>query len=307
MTGFPLLTDALRLQRLRPPSGPVRMVLDTDTYNEIDDQFAVVYALLSPEKLSVEALYAAPFQNDRAASPAEGMHKSYEEIGRLYDRLPLASHPPAFLGSTRYFDASRPEESPAVADLIERASNSTDDDPLYVVAIGAITNIANAVALEPRIVEKIVVVWLGGHGLHWPHNHEFNLRQDVAATRLLLDCGVPFVMVPAQGVASHLITTKAEIDRFVGNQGAIGAYLAEIFTDYADDHFGWSKVIWDISVIGWLINDDWVPTLMVHSPVLTDQLTWSVDQRRHQIRYAYSIWRDPIYRDLFQKLADFAD
>ncbi|MBE0698068.1 MAG: nucleoside hydrolase, partial [Anaerolineaceae bacterium] len=40
------------------------MVLDTDTYNEIDDQFAVVYALLSPEQLQVEALYAAPFTND---------------------------------------------------------------------------------------------------------------------------------------------------------------------------------------------------------------------------------------------------
>ena len=42
------------------------MVLDTDTYNEIDDQFAVVHALLSPEHLNVEALYAAPFHNNRS-------------------------------------------------------------------------------------------------------------------------------------------------------------------------------------------------------------------------------------------------
>ncbi|MFC1725309.1 hypothetical protein ACFL4T_06755 [candidate division KSB1 bacterium] len=45
-----------------PPAGRVRMVLDTDTYNEIDDQFAVVYSLISPERLNVEAIYAAPFQ-----------------------------------------------------------------------------------------------------------------------------------------------------------------------------------------------------------------------------------------------------
>ena len=58
---FPQLTEQFRLSRLQPPTGKARMVLDTDTYNEIDDQFALTYALLSPEKLAVEAIYAAPF------------------------------------------------------------------------------------------------------------------------------------------------------------------------------------------------------------------------------------------------------
>jgi hypothetical protein len=56
---FPKIEDTDRLQRLKPPTGSIRMVLDTDTYNEVDDQFAVVYALLSPEKLDLEAIYAA--------------------------------------------------------------------------------------------------------------------------------------------------------------------------------------------------------------------------------------------------------
>ena len=55
---FPTLSESQRLEMLQPPTGQVRMVLDTDTYNEIDDQFAVVHALLSPEHLNVEALYA---------------------------------------------------------------------------------------------------------------------------------------------------------------------------------------------------------------------------------------------------------
>ena len=63
------------------------MVLDTDTYNEIDDQFALVYALLCPEKLNVEAVYAAPFTNDRSTRPGDRMEKSYEEILRLLERL----------------------------------------------------------------------------------------------------------------------------------------------------------------------------------------------------------------------------
>src|SRR5690606_10077935 len=55
---FPRLAEDFRLARLKPPAGKVRMVLDTDTFNEIDDQFAVVYSLLSPEAMEVEAIYA---------------------------------------------------------------------------------------------------------------------------------------------------------------------------------------------------------------------------------------------------------
>lgn len=46
--------------------GKINMVLDTDTYNEVDDQFALMYALRSPERLNVEAIYAAPFYNNRS-------------------------------------------------------------------------------------------------------------------------------------------------------------------------------------------------------------------------------------------------
>ena len=63
------------------------MVLDTDTYNEIDDQFALVYALLCPEKLNVEAVYAARLPMTGPPGPATRMEKSYEEILRLLERL----------------------------------------------------------------------------------------------------------------------------------------------------------------------------------------------------------------------------
>ena len=63
------------LKRLEPPTDSIQMVLDTDTYNEIDDQFAVVYAMLS-EKISVQAIYAAPFHNSRSTGPGDGMEKA---------------------------------------------------------------------------------------------------------------------------------------------------------------------------------------------------------------------------------------
>ncbi len=86
-------------------------------------------------------------------------------------------------------------------------------------------------------------------------------------------------------------------------RGAIGDYLVDIVKGYHEVHVGWSKVIWDIATIAYLINDRWIPTELVHSPLLTDQVTWSVDRSRHLIRYANYIHRDPIFRDLFNKLA----
>jgi purine nucleosidase len=77
---FPELSPALRAARLAAPKGKVRMVLDTDTYNEVDDQFAVVQWLLSPDRLGIEAIYAAPFHNNRSDGDGDGMQKSYEEI-----------------------------------------------------------------------------------------------------------------------------------------------------------------------------------------------------------------------------------
>ena len=304
---FPHIPESVRFQRLQPPTGKIRMVLDTDTYNEIDDQFAVTHALLSPDRLQVDALYAAPFFNDRSTGPADGMEKSYEEILRLLERLDVAPEGFVYRGSTAYLeDCEHPVQSEAATDLIERALATDGDDPLYVVAIGAITNVASAILMEPAIIERIVVVWLGGNALYWPTAREFNLQQDIPSSRLIFDCGVPLVQLPCMGVTTHLHSTVPEIERYVQGQGAIGDFLAETFKAYSDDHFGWSKVIWDIAAIAYLLDERWTPSDLVHSPILTDQVTWSFDNSRHLIRSANYIRRDPIFRDLFQKLADFA-
>ena len=278
------------------------MVLDTDTYNEIDDQFAVVYSLLSPDTVQVDALYAAPFSNRTTAAPAEGMELSYQEILRLLGRMGVSSDGFVFRGSTHYLpDWQHPERSAAALDLVARAME-TQDDPLYVVAIGAITNVACAILMEPEIIERIVVVWLGGQPLYWPNARHYNLGQDLPASRLVFDCGVPLVHVPCDTVTSHLLTSVPELAHHVRGQGAIGDYLFEIFEAYVKRHAVLSKEIWDISTIAYLIDDTWLPTEIVHSPVLTDQMTWSIDHSRHFMRQATFVKRDAIFRDLYAKL-----
>ena len=65
------------------------IVLDTDTFNEIDDQFAVTYSLLSGKQFKTETIYAAPFYNKRSVSPEDGMEKSFAEIHRLIERIEI--------------------------------------------------------------------------------------------------------------------------------------------------------------------------------------------------------------------------
>jgi hypothetical protein len=292
---------------LAPRPGRLRAVLDTDTYNEIDDQFALVQAMLSPDRIALEAIYAAPFHNKRSTSPGDGMVKSYEEILRLLDRM---GRPPGgfvFRGVRDYVGpAKEAREAEAVDDLIARARAGSPRDPLYIVAIAAISNVASALLKAPDIADRVVVVWLGGHALDWPDTREFNLRQDVGGAQVVFDSGAPLVLVPCKGVTSHLHTTVPEIERHVEPHGEIGRFLADRFKGYSHDHFGWSKEIWDMAPVAWLIDPDWAPTVVVPTPILTDQVTWSVDRTRSPMRYATIVKRDPILKDFFSKLKLFA-
>lgn len=300
---FPLLDEGRRLIRLTPPDGRVSMVLDTDTYNEIDDQFAVAHALLSPEELDVEALYAAPFSNSRSDGPEDGMERSFGEILRLLERLNRSPEGFAFKGSRGYLPSdAEPLPSPAVDDLIERAL-APREGLLYVLAVGAITNVASAILSNPEIIENIVVVWLGGQPHSWHTARDFNLQQDIAAARVIFNSGVPFVHIPCRHASELLTTTKAELEAHITGHNALGDYLFEIFCGYHSDHYAWAKEIWDISGVAWLVNADWVPTVLTHSPILTEPGIWSIDRSRHLIREAVRCNRNAIFGDLFRKIA----
>ena len=300
-------SDYDRLRMLSPRAGRLRAVLDTDTYNEIDDQFAVVQTILSPERISLEAIYAAPFFNARSNGPGHGMELSYQEILRLLERLGVNSDGLVHRGVTEYVGPEKQARAaPAVDDLISRARKGSADDPLYVIAIGAISNVASALLKAPDIIDRVVVVWLGGEALEWPDQVEFNLKQDVGGAQVLFDSGVPIVCVPCMGVVSHLHSTVPEIERYIEPHGEIGRFLAMRFKEYSDDHVGWSKEIWDMAPVAWLLNPDWAPSVLVPTPILSDQITYSVDRNRHLMRYVTYIRRDPIMKDFINKLSVFA-
>lgn len=299
-------------KRLALPPGRIDIVLDTDAYNEVDDQFAIAYALLAPERLNVEAIYAAPFTNSRAATPAEGMERSYEEIQRVLDAL----DPPAerfdrrrtYRGAEAYLPAEGPPRSnPAARDLARRGL-AERERPLFVVALGAPTNVAAALLLEPRLIDRVIVVWLGAQPYSAPQAGDFNTRQDVRASQLMFDSGVALINVPGFNVSEHLRTSVHELEAYMKGRSPIGDYLFKNVYEYylrrrKRPDYPWSKVIWDVAAIALLLDEDWVPSRVTHSPILTGDLTWRRDASRHPVRAATDVIRDPVFDDLFRRLA----
>ncbi|MEO9517913.1 MAG: nucleoside hydrolase [Paracoccaceae bacterium] len=355
MTFAPLSTE-LMTDRLALPNGngPVRLLIDTDAANEIDDQYAIAWALLSPEHLTVEAVTAVPFsfahhqpellaaekaleegtarqehlvggfqgwlsrlhaQGRRAADlnfvgPAEGMALSHTEICTIYEKLGMSHQGRVFAGAERYMQSPDDIVHSEAVDTIIRLARA-GDAPLYIAAMGCVTNIASALLKAPDIIDRIVVIWTSAYPSSAPHCNRpsLNLVQDTHASRLIFDCGVPHVYLPGYHVGAQLKISWPEMDQFVKGQGAIGDYLNHLYThNPLHDMFAITNreqrtwVIWDIINIAWLINPDWVPTRLTASPILDDELFWQHDETRHLMREAHDVQRDEIFLDFYEKL-----
>lgn len=287
---------------------PLDVVLDTDAYNEIDDQFAIAYLLRAGKRLNTQAIYAAPFHNSLSNGPGDGMEKSYQEIFHI---LSLCGREdiPVFRGSDQFLpDEHTAVASPAALDLARRAMAYSPENPLYVIAIGAITNVASALLTEPAIRDRICVVWLGGHAHHWHDTVEFNMKQDYAAARIVMGSGADFVQLPCKGVVSEFATTAPELEALLFNKNPLADYLARNTVRFMEQkgHTGiWSKPIWDVTAVAWLLNNDskfmFSRREAVRLPGYDGHYESPIDKT---MTYIYSIRRDALMTDLVAKLTE---
>ena len=68
----------------KAPEGNVDIILDTDTFNEMDDQFAIAYLLHYTDRINIKGFTVAPFENEKLVKTiAEGQEKSKNEIQKI--------------------------------------------------------------------------------------------------------------------------------------------------------------------------------------------------------------------------------
>lgn len=299
MTPEKILSD-IRSDRVK------KVIVDSDTYNEMDDQYAIAYAIAS-DKMEVLALNAAPFHNSRSDGFEDGMEKSYDEILRVLEHIGKTGQYPVFKGSrTRINDDPEfgPVDSPAARNIIKVAHEL--DEPLYVLATGAITNVTSAVLMDPSIREKICVVWLGGHCIDYHDLYEFNLDQDYAAGQLMLNLDVPLVMLPACDHGTRAIEVRLpDMQGIKGDSPAAVFFRETLPEEFNGDYYenGWERVIWDIAAPGVISVPEAFEFSVIPAPVFQDNRTYGFDRTRRKIVYMDKVDRDLILKDTFGLLS----
>lgn len=300
--------DNRLFDKLQPPKGKVDVVLDTDAYNEIDDQFAISYLLKAKDRANLLALYAAPFYNARSTGPKDGMEKSYDEIIKLLDLA--GERVDVFKGSESYLpDEKTAVISAAAQDLVKKAQAYSAENPLYVVAIGAITNVASALLLDPSIAEKIVIVWLGGHEFSFHDTKEFNLIQDVAAARVVMQSSAAFVQLPCAGVVSEFRASGSDLKDWFMGKNPLADYLAKNAIAEAESYAkgrAWTRVIWDAVAVAWLFNQDnrFMEYRLEKKRLPAYDGQYEYTPREDFMAYVYHVKRDALFNDMIDLIAN---
>ena len=280
----------------------INIILDTDTYNECDDQFALSYLIKSKDLFNIEAITVAPYSHTkRDVKVRDSQELSYNEILKICNWLNFDTDNKVFKGSVDYIQNGYDEKNVAVNKIIEIALKN---NKTYILGIGAITNIALAIKKEPKIVNKIEIIWLGGNELGYKDNLEYNFRQDVEAVKIVFESKVKLTILPCKNVVSELRIDINTLKKHLENKSDLCNYLIERF--YNDGYHGVqeSRVIWDISVIAYMINKNWFETEQISCPNIRKDTSYEVTDNRQNIIFVTKLDRNKIYDDLFKKLGE---
>jgi len=302
------VADIYEILELHKTQKQKKLLIDTDTYNEVDDQFAIVHAVLSHEidrKVDLLGITAAPFHNVKRATKSygHGMELSYAEIKRVIDLLDTKWDGSISLGSDIPFAMSEKKyvDSPAAREICQIAlTKCSQDDPLYIVALGALTNVASAVLMEPDIRDKVVICTMGGLALNVPNFNDANYEQDMEAAQVVFASGAPVVHFPGYSVTDLLSTTRWELEANIFGLSGIGDFLYQRFMEYVEDFPGSSKPIWDLAPGAWVMDHTWFVSEIMHTPILNNNNTWSTYTDNHPMRTIKWLDRDSVFRHFFE-------
>lgn len=261
------------------------VILDTDIGNSWDDQFALVY-LLKCSLFNLVGITIEPFKRSDDESIYDNENISYDEIINIGNLLGKDLSSIIY----RFSDSSSIDN---VIDIVNR------NDITYILAIGGLTNVSNIIKRFPSIIDKIQVIWLGGNSIEYDNNNEFNLIQDLSATKYVFNSGVSMVVIPARNVAVDLMINIDDLKSHL-KMDNVGCFLCDRFLN--DKFYGYneSRVIWDISVVAYMINKEWF--LLKDNLHLSSDLKFYLSDIKSNMSIVTKLDSFKIYDDLFFRL-----
>jgi len=283
------------------------VILSTDVGNEIDDQWAITYMLLSPS-FDVEAIISA----NGPSLPDPSAHYTYKVLVDLVEhRLGMLSHPPLFEGSSLPLaNRQTPRENAGVDYLIATSRRFSKEHRLVVLTIGAATDVASAILKDPTFVDRISVVAMGFKSLSDGGN-EFNIQNDPRAWQVILDSDVPVTIGSGDVCRADLVMSFDHAKNLLAKRGPVGAWLWEEYQEWyfrnikplRKNDFSKPWIIWDTVVMAYeqgMTKQEQIPR-----PRLADNLSFEKTGTSKTITWITGIDSKRLWDDFAQKLDDY--
>lgn len=282
-----------------PYEKKIRVILNTDAKNEVDDQFAIVQAVLS-ESFDLRGIIAAHFGDEKSK---RSMQDSCDEVKKVLSLMKREDITVLCGGEKALTTEDAPVESEGARFIIEEAVKE-DARPLYIAFLGPLTDMASALLMNPEIASRdITVIWIGGRD--WPAGGwEYNLKNDICAANVVFKSKVQLWQVP-RNVYRMMPVTNAELWTRVRPYGEIGRYLAENVVEFNN---AWTsrprehRILGDSPAIGIMIFNDcgeweWRP-----APEFDENMNYIHSGKNRPIKVYKNIDSRFILEDLYAKL-----
>ena len=314
---------AWRAQGGQQPDSRIRVLLDTDANNEVDDQHAIAYMLFNGPVFDVEGITVNRTRGGGDITQHYAEAERVVRLANLHGKVPLRR---GASGSFQEIEGhlERPDYdgAAAVSFIIERA-HAADRRPLVLLPVGKLTNIALALKKDPSIAKKVRVVWLGSN---YPEPGEYNQENDPESVRYIIErTDVPFEIVTVSyGKPTGTDAVRASRDEIrarmpgkgprvspavIGREGGshqtFGDYSVALFDRINLNGHPPSRALYDMAAVAIVKNPAWATARRVPAPRL-DAKGW-VDRPGH--RRTVVVWehfdRAAIMRDFYASMEHF--
>ncbi len=240
-------------------------ILDADTGNEMDDLYAIVQAIASPD-MNLIALNSAQYNSSQIFMDSiwngnkvtnfnsVTISQQYnEQILKGLNRMDIP-HPigcETHLGyAWGYYPDAHVPKSPATDFIIEQAKKASPDKKLKIICIGAVTNLAAAIETKPEIAKNIHAYILGIRydpiTEIWNKN-DFNSRRDLNALDVLLDQTDLELTIMSVSIAKTFEFEKDEtMKRLYAYNHTVTKLLADIWPGINAAKY---RTMWDVTLL----------------------------------------------------------
>ena len=302
-------------------SNRTRILLDTDANNEIDDQHAIAYLLLSGESFFVEGLTVNRTNN---GGDIEAQALEAERVVRLcnlHPKLAVTRGASASFGEIATH-LNRPDfDGHAAVDLIIERANAASEEKLVILAIGKLTNVALALKKAPHIAKDVRVVWLGSN---YPNPGEYNLENDPDAVNFVLDTdveldiavvryfessGTSAVRVTLQDLREKVAGSGPQSLPVIGRNGGIfscfGDYSVDLLEHVRMSGAPPSRALYDMAALAIIKNPAWAEAKEIAAPILHGKGWIDRPQNPRRILIREHFDRSAILSDFFSTMHDY--